>query len=226
MTNPIVTALHQAARRRGSAPLLTWYGPDGARTELSVRSFTNWVDKTANLLLSLELDDLVVAGPVSREHPGNWMSLIWPLATWQAGGCYTLTGQGAVTVIGPHTPVAVPTSVTFACSLHPLGLGLRDLPAGVEDFTSAALGQPDAPLILPIELDADAWGDDDGPRHHDQLAVPPQDGRALVRPLTAWQTLADAVIAPILGGGSSVVVEGEPTSDTLARIVASEHVQN
>jgi len=224
VTNPVVVALHRAARSRGSAPLLTWYGADGARTELSVRSFTNWVDKTANLLLDLDLDDLVVAGLVSREHPGHWMSLIWPLATWQAGGSYVLDGPGTVAVIGPESPAAVPGAVTFACSLHPLGLGLRDLPSGVLDFTSEALARPDAPIIMPVEPDAIAWAGDDRPLTHAQLDIAPQAGRVLVRPQDAWHTLADAVIAPILGGGSSVVVEGKRSGDDLNRLIASERI--
>lgn len=224
MTNPVVVALHRAARSRGSAPLLTWYGADGARTELSVRSFTNWVDKTANLLLDLDLDDLVVAGLVSRDHPGHWMSLIWPLATWQAGGSYVLDGPGTVAVIGPEAPSAVPGAVTFACSLHPLGLGLRDLPSGVLDFTGEALARPDTPVIMPVESDAIAWVDDDARRTHADLDVAPQPGRALVQPQSAWQSLAEAVIAPVLGGGSAVVVEGERSSEDLDRLSASERI--
>lgn len=226
MTNPVVAALHRAARARGSAPLLTWYGADGARTELSVRSFTNWVDKTANLLLELDLDEVVVAGLLSREHPGHWMSLIWPLATWQAGGRYVLDGPGTVAVIGPEAPAAVPGAVTFACSLHPLGLGLRDLPSGVLDFTSEALARPDAPAMMPVDPDAIAWDDPDHPLSHTELDVPPQAGRVLVQPQDAWQTLADAVIAPILGGGSAMVVEGDLEPERRARLLASERITN
>jgi uncharacterized protein (TIGR03089 family) len=224
VTNRVVAALHRAARSRGSAPLLTWYGADGARTELSARSFTNWVDKTANLLLDLDLGEVVVLGRVSREHPGHWMSLIWPLATWQAGGRYVLDGSATVAVIGPDAPAAVPGAVTFACSLHPLGLGLRDLPSGVLDFTSEALARPDAPVMMPAEPDAIAWDEVDHQLTHAQLDVPPQAGRTLVQPQNAWQTLADAVIAPVLGGGSAVIVEGELDAQRRARLVASERI--
>lgn len=191
-----------------------------------MRSFTNWVDKTANLLLELDLDEVVVAGLVSREHPGHWMSLIWPLATWQAGGRYVLDGPGTVAVIGPDAPSAVPGSVTFACSLHPLGLGLRDLPSAVLDFTSEALARPDAPVMMPVEPDAIAWDGPDRQLSHTQLDVPAQAGRVLVQPQDAWQTLADAVIAPILGGGSAVVVEGDLEPERRARLLASERITN
>jgi hypothetical protein len=45
-----------------------------------------------------------------------------------------------------------------------------------------------------------------------------------VRPTTAWETLAAAVLAPLLGGGSSVVVEGPVDDDALARLAAAERV--
>ena len=42
-----------------------------------------------------------------------------------------------------------------------------------------------------------------------------------MRPTTAWDTLAAAVIAPLLGGGSAVVVEGPVADDALARLVTA-----
>jgi hypothetical protein len=46
----------------------------------------------------------------------------------------------------------------------------------------------------------------------------------LVRPTTAWETLAAAVLAPLLVGGSAVVVEGPVDADALAAIEAAERV--
>ena len=60
--------------------------------------------------------------------------------------------------------------------------------------------------------------------HADTGAVTPQPARVLVRPTTAWETLAAAVLAPLLGGGSSVVVEGPVDDDALARLAAAERV--
>jgi uncharacterized protein (TIGR03089 family) len=225
--NQIIEALGQAVRSRGSAPLLTWYAPASqARTELSVRSFANWVDKTANLLASWDLSAPQVRGAVSHSDPGHWMSLIWPLAVWQAGGSYTtLPTDGAdVVVIGPHDPTAITGSITVACSLHPLGLGLRDLPDGVLDFSSEALVQSDAHYATNVEPTQAAWTDSAGVRSHGGLAVAPSSQRVLVRPSDAWQTLAEAVLAPLLGGGSAVVVDGELSPDALARLVASERI--
>ncbi len=67
--NPIVRALADRARRAGAGALLTWYRPEtGARTELSVKTFANWVDKTANLLDTLGVTGLVSA-PAARRAP-------------------------------------------------------------------------------------------------------------------------------------------------------------
>ncbi len=225
MNNPIAAKLADSARRHGSEPLLTWYAADGARTELSVRSFANWVDKTANLLLSWDLDHDIVLGRVSRDHPGHWMSLIWPVATWQAGCTYTtVDGPSAVVVGGPAVTAAPSPTITVACSLHPLGFGLRDLPDQVFDFSTEALAQPDARQLIGVDEDEPAWIDADGARNHGELLATPQAHRVLVRPCGGWQTLAEAVIGPLVGGGSAVIVEDGFEPDRLARLIADERI--
>ena len=226
--NPIVRALAARARRSGADPLLTWYRPEtGGRTELSVRTVANWVDKTANLLHELGVEG-EVAGPVSLAHPGHWMSLIWPLAAWQHGCGYRAGAPEESTelvVVGPDDLRPHPGLTVLACSLHPFGLGLRDLPAGVLDFSGEALAQPDAHASVPVEADAIAWLDEIQAHDHDATGrVTPQSGRVLVRPTTAWDTLAGAVLGPVLGGGSAVVVEGPVEPNVLARLAAAERV--
>lgn len=223
----MVRALADRARRDGSAPLLTWYRPEtGARTELSLRTFANWVDKTANLLETLDVTT-EVAGTLNTDHPGHWMSLVWPLAAWQRGcGFTTEVGPASgLVVVGPDFPAAHPPALTVACSLHPLGLGLQGLPPGVLDFTSEALAEPDAHYATPVRIDDPAWTDADQEISHAATGqVPPVAGRVLVRPTTAWATLAAALLGPLLGGGSAVVVEGPVTADALARLAAAERV--
>jgi hypothetical protein len=49
--------LARRVREGGSRPLLTYYRPAaGERTEFSATSFANWVDKTANLLSTLDVE--------------------------------------------------------------------------------------------------------------------------------------------------------------------------
>jgi len=227
--NPIIAALTARVRRAGSEPLVTWYRPaEGDRTELSVKSFANWVDKTANLLETLGVDGLV-AGPLSAAHPGHWMSLIWPLAAWQRGLTYRgeTAADAELVVTGPERPEPTPGVLTIACSLHPLGLGLRGLPDGVLDFTTEALAEPDAHWAAPVAASAPAWSEGGHTLSHAQLAeLPSQAARVLVRPTTAWETLVAALLSPLLGGGSAVVVEGEVDGDTLERIALTERVSS
>ena len=226
--NPIVRALTLRMRGGGAEPLLTWYRPEsGGRTELSVRTVANWVDKTANLLDDLGVDG-TIAGPVSVAHPGHWMSLLWPLAAWQQG-CSYRAGEPDDTcelvVVGPQDPQPHPGATTIACSLHPLGLGLRDLPDGVLDFSGEALAQPDAHGAVPVEASGVAWTDAAQEFAHAATGlVTPRPGRVLVRPSTPWATLAQALLGPVLGGGSAVVVEGPVEADALARLAAAERV--
>ncbi len=225
--NPIVRALADRARRAGAGALLTWYQPEtGSRTELSVKTFANWVDKTANLLDTLDVTGLVSA-PLLAAHPGHWMSLVWPLAAWQRGCTITVehSPDAELVVVEPDDPQPHPPALTIACSLHPLAIGLRDLPAGVLDFTGEALSEPDAHYATPVLAGDPAWLTAGATlTHADTGSVTPQPGRVLVRPTTAWDTLAAAVLAPLLGGGSAVIVDGPVDDDALARLAAAERV--
>lgn len=223
---------HLASRCRSdpSAPLLTHYDPSG-RTELSGRSFANWVDKTANLMLD-ELDR--VAGDrvrlvVAEEHPGHWMTLVWAMACLQAG-LVVVDHDADLDVVGPLTAgsAAATGTATVSCSLHPLALPQRDLPVGVLDFTAEALAQPDAYLgthpsaqdaALELgELALDQQGVVD-------LAPGTRERLLLVAPADLVQALREALLAPLLGGGSGVVVEGITDAARLARIAEEEKAE-
>ena len=242
----VLAALQRRARTAGGEPLLTHYDLDaGGRTELSVATFANWVAKTANLIEDLGADSGLVGLPLALERPGHWMTLLWPMAAWQRECAITMDAAGAdLMVVGPDDPRPVLPGATLACSLHPLGLGLRDLPDGVLDFSTEALSQPDQAGTLPSAPSAPAWIDPVGrtrpaprpvpghPRsgadapevfsHADLAATPPSAGRVLVVPSGPLETVRAAVLAPLLGGGSAVVVEGTPDDALLAKIRASE----
>ena len=225
MPSPVIKTLAEAVARRGSEPLLTWYEPlTSARTELSVRTFANWVDKTANLLRDLDAENSVIVGSLSLSHPGHWMSLLWPLAAWQAGCRYSTipSGEAEVVVTGPR-PHSFPVLTTIACSLHPLGLPLTGLPEDVLDFSSAALAQPDQHVATRVDPDAIAWVDADREVRHSELLADPVSERVLVAAHTPWQTLSQAVLRPLAGGGSAVVVDGPADAQVLSRIAAAEH---
>lgn len=225
---PLPDVLTAAARRRGGQPLLTHYRADrGERTELSHASFANWVDKTANLLADLGLDpDADVALCVLAEHPAHWMALVWPFALWQAGGVADVRDRASaadadLAVLGPDSPTPVGAE-TLACSLHPWGLALGGLPAGVTDFSSEALAQPDAHASAPAPAGAPAWRDAHGVLSVGDLAgVPGEPRRVAVRPADARAAVL-ALASALVGGGSVVVIEGADAAGA-ARLAASEH---
>lgn len=223
----IVSALARRARHDGARPLVTYYDlASGARTELSGRTFANWVDKTYHLLVELRVaPGDVVALPVAVTDPGHWVTYVLAAGAWQAGAVVVPgdAPEAVVTAVGPGR-VAGPGTV-LSCSLHPLGFGsATPLPAGVIDFSIDVRSQPDAHSEQPVAESALAWRDGEASRRYAELAaVPGVAGRVLVRPTTPWGTLADGYLGPLLGGGSAVVVAGDDP-DAVARIAAQERV--
>jgi uncharacterized protein (TIGR03089 family) len=136
-------------------PLVTFYDDaTGERVELSVKSFENWVAKTANLLQ----DEISV-------DPGDHVAL-WLPAHWQSAVCVFAAAACGVVVsheAGTQTPVDVavcgPDSLSagmasgarevVALSLRPMAQGFTDgLPDGVTDYARTVLAQGDA--FLPV----------------------------------------------------------------------------
>ena len=189
-------SLAQRVARRGAQPLLTYYSAaDGARTELSAVTFANWVDKTANLIVDLGHEDgdpIDVA--LAEAHPAHWVTLVWIAAAWQRGCPVNLESTGAsLLVVGPGDDRRA--EVTVACSLHPLGLGFRPPVPGVIDYAEVFV-QPDAHDEASSLLDVP--GD---------VAV--RDTRLLLAdPPPGWEAVAQALVAPVLGDGSTVVAVG------------------
>lgn len=235
----LLIADHLAGRRRrdGSHPLITYYDPGAAeRTELSAVSFGNWVDKTANLIddeLGLGAGD-VIAVPLLQDHPGHWVSLVWAMAVWQSGVALSVEPTGAdAVVVGPdglRGPDEMDASERplLACSLHPLGLGFTTtLPDGVLDYGIEVRSQPDAYLGTPAEPDAQAWiAAGRTVSQRELVEVEPSAERRLVRPVPGagnLELLQRCLIAPLLGGGSVVIVSGEADEQRLAKIATDEH---
>jgi uncharacterized protein (TIGR03089 family) len=120
-------------------PLLTYYDDAaGARVELSVATFDNWVAKTANLLV-----DGLGGGPGTRVSllvPAHWQAVVWLLACWSTGATVAPGGDPVladVAVAGPEEVgrAAAAAAETVVLSLSPLGAPCRQpLPAGVVDY--------------------------------------------------------------------------------------------
>ena len=225
----LVAALARRARRDGDRPLVTYYDlGTGSRTELSGRTFANWVDKSYHLLAELDVqpgDE--VALPIATTHPGHWVTVVLAAGAWQAGAVVVpRPSDGAVvTAVGPDGVGTETAGTVLACSLHPLGFGFHEpLPAGVIDFSVDVRSQPDAHAEEPVAESAPAWRDGTEVLSHADLAAAyPVSDRVLVRPTTPLATLTAAYIAPLLGGGSAVVVLGDD-EEAISRIVAEERV--
>ena len=234
MSELITARLRRRVRAAGGEPLLTSYEPaTGARVELSAVTLLNWVDKTCHLLDELDLSAGDVVGlALAEEAPGHWVTAVWELACWQVGAAVRVGRYDSVPVLvtGPEwAPYAGAAPEVLACSLHPLGLPLGGgLPSSVLDYAAEVRGQADsyAPVAQPAE--ALAWQDEE--RRLDQAALVagpwPATARTLVRPTTPWPTAHAAVLAPLLTGGSTVVVSGPVSDDELARISRDERVDD
>lgn len=201
---PLIERLQQRRARDGARPLFTHYDGE-TRVELSAATFANWVDKTANLLddLGVEPGD-VVSLPLAASHPGHWVTSVWVAACWQRGCPVVPTAdpQAELTVIGPD---GEPSGQTVACSLHPLGRGFEVLPDGCIDYVEV-LAQPDVHVAGEPDPGDEAWP---GVTFAELGGVAPREKAALFAdPEPGFQTVAGLLVAPILGGGASVVATG------------------
>ena len=231
MSELIAARLRHWVRDQGASPLLTYYDPErGERVELSGVSAANWVAKTSNLLvdeLDVEPGDAVEL-TLAQDRPGHWVSLVWMLACWQVGAVVSLDRTEArVAVLGPDDPSATAHADTvLVCSLHPLGLPLPGpLRRGALDYALEVRSQPDQHTAVPRSGLTLAWRDPDRQLTQADLVDRAGSGvRRLVRPTDPWATVRTALVEPLLGGGSTVVVAGSVDDERLAEIAAQERV--
>ena len=205
------------AKLPGEKPLFIHYNGD-SRVELSVATFRNWVDKAANLLegLGVGLGDEVTI-ELAKTAPGHWATSVWVAATWQRGAVVVTSGGIAAIVAAGSTLRADDTVV---CSLHPLGLRNPDLPAGCLDFAEV-LAEPDLHFAEPVSSFDRAWGD---LTHGDIAAITPRTTRAVFVDVSpGWEALSNLLVAPVLGGGSTVSVTG--AAERVEEIAAQERAE-
>lgn len=232
----VADRLRRRVRTTGAEPLITYYEVDtGVRTELSVVTFVNWVDKTCNLVtdeLLLETG-AVVELAVAGSHPGHWVTACWQVACWQLGLTVSV-GSGLppdLVVTGPDWNGHLEAGVdVLACSMHPLGLGLgAPPPAGVTDYALEVRGQPDGFVATPQSGLRLAWADAERRVTQadllelDSPSTSSGNARRLVQPSDPWTTARDGIVSALVSGGSVVQVVGGDDAQ-LARIVADERV--
>ena len=231
MTRVLSRTLEKRVRSDGSRPLITWYDLDqGHRTELSARTFANWVDKTVNLMASVGLAERPQVGlPLLLTHPGHWVGLVWAMAVWQIGGQVQAEPRETLdavdlAVVGPDNTHPVPGVETVACSLHPLGLGFATPRRAVIDYAEVT-SHPDGHWAFPAQDGSTAFTSDGTLHTAGDIDQVPASGERLALRVSGteqpWRILADALVAPILGGGSIVVLAGRDGA-RVERVVSSE----
>ena len=159
--------LRAAVGREPARPFLTHYDDlSGARVELSLTTFENWVAKTAGLLV----DDLDVqpGDRVLLDVPLHWQSVVVLSACWACGAVADVRGldayrRGDVVVTGPGRAgeaASLPGAQLVALSLRPLGGPFPGaLPPGAVDHGRDALGHPDRFAAPPLASDRPALVD-------------------------------------------------------------------
>ena len=186
------------------------------------------MNKTSNLLVDELLVDPgdAVQLTLAETHPGHWVTLIWELACWQIGAVVSLDPavDAKVIVVGPDTgSTTFGNTEVVSCSLHPLGL-----PSGAKspviDYNLEVRGQADQYPAVPQSASAPAWRSPGLELDQsDLLAVDRSSSRRrMIVPSDPWRTVQDALITPLVTGGSTVIVSGTATDAQLDRIRTTE----
>jgi uncharacterized protein (TIGR03089 family) len=214
---------------QGSQPFVTYYDDaSGERAELSARSLGNWVAKTHFLLLD-ELglgpgDTAVVA------LPADWTTVAILLGCWSAGLQVTATGGGEVGFADPATLAHV-AGAAEAFVVNPASMtrsfGAGAVPAGTTDYVSAVRPQADAWAAVSFRAHADDPAIDGGSRAElvaaasaraEQLELGPGARLLYDRAWTGPADWIDAVVAPLVVGGSVVLVANADPAKRARRI--------
>jgi uncharacterized protein (TIGR03089 family) len=218
--------LSRAVAADPTRPLLTWYDDGtGERTELSGATLANWVAKTGNLLV-----DGLALGPGDRALvllPPHWQTAAVLLGCWSAGLSVILTsppdagGDPAADVafVAAGRAGEVTVGDRYALALHPLGLPLREVPPGYQDFSVEVRGFGDRFAGVRVRDQGALCAD--AARRAAELGLEPGD-RVLIDVATHPDPV-DWLLAP-LAARTSTVLCGHFDPGRLTARVAAERV--
>jgi uncharacterized protein (TIGR03089 family) len=234
--------LRSALATDPARPLITYYDDaTGERVELSVKTFDNWVAKTANLLQ----DDLAAA-PDDRAAlllPAHWQTAIWLFACWSVGLTVCPGGdpaEASLVVSGPDTleaALACPGE-RVALALRPLGGRFPELPDGFLDYAAEVPAQgdrfvpyapvdPDRPaLVIDGEQLTGAQAVSLAAEQAVQLRLGPGDRVLSTLSFDDWAGLGGGLLAPLAAGASVVLCRNSEklADEVLEARIASERV--
>jgi uncharacterized protein (TIGR03089 family) len=220
-----IASLHAGATARDpTRPLLTWYDDaTGERLDLSGLTLDNWVAKTANLLV-----DGCGLGPGDRAEVAlapHWQSAAILLGCWSAGLVVTPSdGDVAFAAVGGSSRAPDRYALGFA----PMGLPLRDVPAGWQDYVAEvrAFGDRFTP-VRAVRPDDPATPTET----HAALVARAGDRAAQLGLAAGGRVLLDAakhpdpidwLLAP-LAAGATIVLCGNADQAALAQRAQVEH---
>ncbi len=218
--------LSRAVAADPTRPLLTWYDDGtGERTELSGATLANWVAKTANLLV-----DGAGLGPGDRALvllPPHWQTAAVLVGCWSAGLSVILTSPPAgggdsaadVAFVAAGRAGEVTVGDRYALGLHPLGLPLREVPPGYQDFSVEVRGFGDRFAGVRVRDQGALCADAE--RRATDLGLAPGD-RVLID-VAAHPDPVDWLLAPLAARASTVLC-GHFDAGRLAARVAAERV--
>jgi uncharacterized protein (TIGR03089 family) len=220
-----------------SLPLLTHYDDEsGERTELSGATLANWVSKTANLLV-----DGVGLAPGANATvwlPPHWQTAAVLLGAWSAG---VSVAYGEPTAAGIDVEFAslraveagAPTGPAdrFVLGLAPMGMPLRETPAGWADYVLSARQHGDHFPGAPVTADTAALFETDGSLDSHAMLLERARARAADLGVTGGRVLIDAdaypypldwLLAPLSVGASVVLSVNSDLSKLPARGTAEQ----
>jgi uncharacterized protein (TIGR03089 family) len=187
----VVTTFPDLLARRLAAdpgqPFVTFYDDDsGERTELSVKTYANWVSKTANLYAEeLMLDP---GDRLRVDLPPHWLGVVFLGAAWCCG--LEISEDADVAVVGPDG-LDTDAQTVLACALRPFATRFAEpLPGGVLDHGALWPGQSDVfSPVDPTELD-----------------LPAPDDRRVISDVDPLSPAGRRLLLGLLGGTGSLVL--------------------
>lgn len=216
-SHDLPTLLRQWWSTKPSQPLLTYYGPDSVRIELSGATVANYVSKTTNYFREELLTD--PGDVLNVVLPLHWQSPILVWSAWAAGLTVSLDDDQDAIAIAAADPVPTRAEVQLAISVHPWGMPMgAATPTGWTDLAAQVRMQPD---LAP----APTWPAADQPwLQAEGVALGAEQllglaGQSMANPVVAAaepttpEALVTMVAAPAVAGGRLIIADRVPGTD-------------